>query len=89
MAGDQQCCFQVAHQIAIVFKEHMVYACRVQIPVQGGDPRQGIVKLMQAIIACPSIQDTASEMADTFTEQIGVASGNSSNPSTALDLTLR
>ena len=67
----------------------MVYACRVQTHVQGGDPRQGIVKLMQAIIACPSVQDTASEMADTFTEQIRVASRNSSNPSTPQDLILR
>ena len=69
--------------------EHLVDACRSQISVQGGDPRRGTVKLMQAVIASPSIQDTASEMADTFAEQLRVASGNSSNPSMPQDLILR
>ncbi len=57
--------------------------------MQGGDPRIGIAKLMQAFAASPSVQETTSEMSKTLLEQISVAVQDNTVPETPTELILR
>ena len=57
--------------------------------MQGGDPRIGIAKLVQAFAASPSVQETTSEMAKTLLEQISIAVQDNAMPETPTELILR
>ncbi len=57
--------------------------------MQGGNPRIGIVKLMQAFAATPSVQETNSEMSKTLLEQLIVAVQDNTVPETPSELILR
>jgi len=57
--------------------------------MQGGNPRIGIAKLMQAFAAAPSVQPTTSEISKTLLEQLAVAVQNNAVPETPTELILR
>ena len=57
--------------------------------MQGGNPRIGIAKLMQAFAATPSVQETTSEMSKTLLEQFIVAVQDNAVPETPSELILR
>ena len=57
--------------------------------MQGGDPRIGIAKLMQAFAATPSVKETTSEMSKTLLEQLAVAVQDNTVPETPTELILR
>ncbi len=54
--------------------------------MQGGDPKMGIAKLMQSFMACPGVQDTASKVAGTCTEQFQILLRQSGGQATPLNL---
>ncbi len=57
--------------------------------MQGGDPRIGIAKLMQAFAASPSVHLATFETSKTLLEQLAVAVQDNAVPETPTELILR